>query len=457
MRISWIITLPGLLSIVSALAIQKRDADFYSVRTKLNKDMSGRRGDPSGKYFHESVFHPHYDGRFADKQLGYRERRQALSNLIQTYLATFSDIGVETWLMHGTLLGWWWNRKILPWDSDSDVQVTEASMHFLASYYNMTVFHYKSPRIPEGRDYMLEINPHYVNREQSDKLNVIDARWVDTTSGLFIDITTARYNYTHPAGEGMMSCKDGHEYRDTYIFPLRDTFFEGAPAKIPFAYKEILEAEYHEKSLTLTDFEGHHFDDDKMEWIPVKQDIQIPMEPPKAAQPPPKTEAQKAEETKQAAENAKKLEEAKKAADEAIDKAKKQEGAQKASDEAIEKAKKLEGAQKASDEAIEKAKKLEEAQKATEEAKEKSKQQAAKDAQQNDTPPVSKQPAKEEQHQPISHDASEPPPAQRAAENKIFTAAEKKAKKVQKAEEKRKQDEQKVADARKKQEEKMKG
>lgn len=166
--------------------------------------------------------------RFADKQLGYRERKHALSNLIQTYLATFQDIGVETWLMHGTLLGWWWNRKvgqttlemdrtnhekILPWDSDSDVQVSEASMHYLASYYNMSVFYYKTPRIPEGRDYMLEVNPHYVNREQTDKLNVIDARWVDTTSGLFIDITTARYNYTHPAGEGMLSCKDGHEYR----------------------------------------------------------------------------------------------------------------------------------------------------------------------------------------------------------------------------------------------------
>ncbi|KAB8304418.1 hypothetical protein EYC80_003820 [Monilinia laxa] len=334
MRISWIITLPGLWSATSALAIQKRDADFYSVRTKSHKDMSGRRGDPSGKYFHESVFHPHYDGRFADKQLGYRERRQALSNLIQTYLATFSDIGVETWLMHGTLLGWWWNRKILPWDSDSDVQVSEDSMHFLASYYNMTVFHYK--------------NSTYSRREQSDKLNVIDARWVDTTSGLFIDITTARYNYTHPAGEGMMSCKDGHEYRDTYIFPLRDTFFEGVPAKIPFAYKEILEAEYHEKSLTLTDFEGHHFDDDKMEWIPVKQEIQKPMEPQKEVQPPPKTEAQKAEETKQAAENANKVEEAKEK---------------------------------------EKAKKLEEAQKATEEAKEKAKQKAAQEAQQNDTPP----------------------------------------------------------------------
>ena len=103
--------------------------------------------------------------------------------------------------------------QILPWDSDSDVQVSEASMHYLASYYNMCVFHYKTPRIPEGRDYMLEVNPHYLDREQSDLLNVIDARWTDTTSGLFIDITTARYNYTHPAGPGMLSCKDGHEYR----------------------------------------------------------------------------------------------------------------------------------------------------------------------------------------------------------------------------------------------------
>lgn len=87
-------------------------------------------------------------------------------------------------------------------------------MHFLASYYNMTVFHYRTPRIPEGRDYMLEVNPHYVNREQTDKLNVIDARWTDTESGLFIDITTARLNTTHPqAEEGILSCKDGHEFK----------------------------------------------------------------------------------------------------------------------------------------------------------------------------------------------------------------------------------------------------
>lgn len=125
--------------------------------------------------------------------------------------------------------------QILPWDSDVDVQVAEESMQFLASYYNMTVFHYRTPRIPEGRDYMLEVNPHYKIRDQSDRLNVIDARWVDTDSGLFIDITTVRKNYTHPAGPGVLSCKDGHEYRvsrpQRSWGKYRDQFFSG---ELPF-------------------------------------------------------------------------------------------------------------------------------------------------------------------------------------------------------------------------------
>ncbi|KAK3694587.1 mannosylphosphorylation protein [Podospora appendiculata] len=256
------------LSLGAVLPPQTRDADFSSVRLKQHKDMSGKAGDPPEKYFHESIFHPHYDGRFAETTLDYVEQKRALKNLVQTFLATFNDLGVETWLVHGTLLGWWWNKKIMPWDSDIDAQVSEPSIFFLGTYYNMSVFHYATPRIPEGRDYMLEVNPHYVNREQTDTMNVIDARWIDTESGLFIDITTARYNLTHPHGEGMMSCKDGHEFRDTYVFPLRTTVFEGVSAKIPYRYEALLRAEYGEQALTQTVFNNHHFDDDKMEWVP---------------------------------------------------------------------------------------------------------------------------------------------------------------------------------------------
>ena len=150
---------------------------------------------------------------------------------MQTYLSTMADIGVETWIMHGTLLGWWWNQKvqaagallinaipdkrqILPWDSDIDVQVSETTITYLAKYYNMTEYHFNLPEIESGRNYLLEINPHYTIRGIEDRLNVIDARWIDTDTGLFIDISTVRKNYTAVAEgiTGALMCKDRHHY-----------------------------------------------------------------------------------------------------------------------------------------------------------------------------------------------------------------------------------------------------
>ena len=183
-----------------------------------------------------------------------------------------SDIGVETWIMHGSLLGWWWNRKIMPWDADVDVQMSYWSMKFLADFYNMTIHHYKLPGIEKGRDYLLEVNPHYVIDSIQDRLNVIDARWIDTEVGLFIDITVLRRNRTAEALgiEGVMMSKDGHSYLWGDIFPLRNSVFEHMPVKIPYAYSALLEEEYGPEALTRTDFEDHHFDQDKMEWMPLK-------------------------------------------------------------------------------------------------------------------------------------------------------------------------------------------
>ncbi len=140
--------------------------------------------------------------------------------MARSYFTTMNDLGVETWIMHGSLVGWWWNGRVLPWDSDVDVMVSEATMHFLAGFYNMTTYHYEAPGLPDGRDYMLEINPHYVTRERHDTLNVIDARWIDMDTGLFIDVTTVRRNETHPT-PGIMSCKDGHDFAVSVSFDGR--------------------------------------------------------------------------------------------------------------------------------------------------------------------------------------------------------------------------------------------
>ncbi|KAF7509766.1 hypothetical protein GJ744_007461 [Endocarpon pusillum] len=244
------------------------DADFLDVRTKLEKDRSGRKGDPAEKYFHESTFHPHYDGRFADDQVGKEERLDHLTALIQTFLYTMADIGAETWIMHGTLLGWWWNQKILPWDSDLDLQVSEETIHFLARYYNMTEYHFSLPGLSSGRNYLLEINPHYMIRGTDDKLNVIDARWIDTETGLFIDVSTIRKNWTaiEDGVEGALMCKDKHHYFEKDIYPLRDSFFEGFPVKVPFEYGWLLEEEYGRKALTVTQYEHHWWNETSELW-----------------------------------------------------------------------------------------------------------------------------------------------------------------------------------------------
>lgn len=159
----------------------------------------------------------------------------------------------------------------MPWDLDADVQVTEADMYFLAAYHNMTVYYYQYENAPEGRFFQLEINPYFEHRGRDDTLNVIDARWIDMQTGLFIDITAARYDPGHIRGEGVLYDKHDHEFKvcslvscmvhplmfvrqDKYVFPLLDTTFEGLPAKIPYRYKEILASEYGKASLSKTEF-----------------------------------------------------------------------------------------------------------------------------------------------------------------------------------------------------------
>jgi LicD family len=107
-----------------------------------------------------------------------------------------------------------WNLQILPWDSDLDLQVSEETIYFLAKYYNMTEYHFPLPDLSAGRNYLLEVNPHYTIRGTEDKFNVIDARWIDTETGLFIDISTIRKNWTaiENGVEGALMCKDRHHY-----------------------------------------------------------------------------------------------------------------------------------------------------------------------------------------------------------------------------------------------------
>ena len=54
------------------------------------------------------------------------------------------------------------------------------------------------------------------------------------------------------------------------LFPLRDSFFEGTAAKIPYEYSKLLTDEYGTPSLTRTEFARHKWNQTSMLWEPMK-------------------------------------------------------------------------------------------------------------------------------------------------------------------------------------------
>ncbi|CAG8104666.1 unnamed protein product [Penicillium olsonii] len=274
------------------------EPDFMSVRKNVTKEYESKTHIPTEKYFPSIIITMAgmslqslsarvelMTSSFANETLPDTEVIPHLSALIQTYFTTMNAIGAETWIMHGTLLAWWWNQKartkdfppaisrtdilqIFPWDNDLDVQISEPTIHFLADYYNMTEHHFDIPDVDGGRTYMLEINPNYVVKSDQDTLNKIDARWIDMSSGLFIDITAVRKDEekrSKGSPEALM-CKDKHHYDESDIFPLRESLFEGVSVKIPYAYTYLLEEEYSAKALTRTSFYGHNFNEQTKIW-----------------------------------------------------------------------------------------------------------------------------------------------------------------------------------------------
>jgi len=176
------------------------------------------------QYFVETDFHSttkrfgavsHCDARFAPKETPeIAEVRRSLIGLLRSYVDAMADLNVETWIAHGALLGWYWNQKLLPWDTDLDVQVSAESLAFLASHHNMTEHRYSVSERGAPRTYLLDINPHYSIVSNQDVANKIDGRWIDMTNGKFIDITAV-----HPDESGtadgkpiFLFCKDGHRY-----------------------------------------------------------------------------------------------------------------------------------------------------------------------------------------------------------------------------------------------------
>ncbi|KAJ3256549.1 hypothetical protein HK103_005292 [Boothiomyces macroporosus] len=182
------------------------------------------------KYFYEDEKIHHLDSRFSG---GYEDHKQKLLIIHELFKnwAIFSDsVEIPYWIMHGTLLGWKWGGRTMPFDDDIDIQVVANSLYDLRKYQNQTI----------ANHYILEVNHNHVVRGKQDN-NVIDARFIDTRNGHFIDITgVSEYRR-------FLSCKTPRYYNYEQLFPLVRTTFEGIPTWRPNQYQKVLQREYRDK------------------------------------------------------------------------------------------------------------------------------------------------------------------------------------------------------------------
>ena len=54
----------------------------------------------------------HYDKRYFHEIVSDEERTDTQQHMIRAYLEFFRTNNLDTWIAHGTLLGWWWNGKV---------------------------------------------------------------------------------------------------------------------------------------------------------------------------------------------------------------------------------------------------------------------------------------------------------------------------------------------------------
>lgn len=274
------------------------------------------------KYFHEATVvgetDNHYDWRFF-KQLHYSdyERKAIFHRLSRAWLRFSNTLGITTWIAHGSLLGWYWNGMSLPWDQDLDVQITMKSLIKIAKYYNQSLVldltdHEFNLNLGIG-SYLVDVSSAFFDRQKGNGENMIDARFIDTETGFYVDITALAF--TNAANDipitdklsselnqvldndfvmkddshtilkenlykdlsirktelwmdqNIFNCKDNHFYTLEDLNPLIPTLFEGSIAYVPRRFEQILQREYN-RGLLYHHYAGHVFRPVLDLWVP---------------------------------------------------------------------------------------------------------------------------------------------------------------------------------------------
>lgn len=243
------------------------EQEFHARMIKHTADIIKK----TPKFFHElwlkrnTNLGVHYDWRFFRQVRHGQDASESLHHLVRAWAAFTHQEGVISWLAHGALLGWFWNGLTMPWDADIDVQMPIMELDRLARKYNNTLV-VQDPKDGQGR-FLIEVSPAYVERNRGNGNNVIDARFIDIRSGLYLDITGLAHN--RHDDQNQVGCKTPHYYHIGDLYPLRLTTYEGVPLYIPNNFRHILREEYwgYENPV----FQTHMYNKDMRQWVGRRQ------------------------------------------------------------------------------------------------------------------------------------------------------------------------------------------
>ncbi|KAK6201094.1 LicD family-domain-containing protein [Scheffersomyces amazonensis] len=228
----------------------------------------------------------HYDWRFFNSFLLEDFKAASLHSLMSAWLAFTRRVELTSWIAHGSLLSWYWNGMAFPWDADFDVQMPITELHRLAREFNQTLIidlgrNNTSPNVEENEEirygrYFIDVSSSITHRTKENGDNVIDARFIDIDTGLYIDITalavsnspTPQRYYKQlfkPKNDDyeivnkvlkVANCRNGHFLKFDDLNPLRLTTFEGQFGYVPNNFGTVLEDEYRQPALV----NAHHAD-----------------------------------------------------------------------------------------------------------------------------------------------------------------------------------------------------
>ncbi|GMM29571.1 hypothetical protein DAMA08_023160 [Martiniozyma asiatica (nom. inval.)] len=245
---------------------------------------------------------------------GNKRKEIILSHLIHTLLTVAFHSGHHLFPAHGSLLAWYFNGLTFPWDTDGDVQFPINDLFSFCNQFNQSMI-FQNPKFGMGK-YFVDCSSFLTHREKSNGENNIDARFIDIDSGLFVDITglavssealtqTDMTKFPDPAihklypkpistkkgisrkrqqlifdhdeifefheKNGIINCRNRHFYSAKQFESLSIFNFENAPAFFPSNFdeiKQIISAEYGDKSLLNLGFDEFLFSRKLKMWVP---------------------------------------------------------------------------------------------------------------------------------------------------------------------------------------------